>query len=59
MDLEPSQYQIKIGSEMTIFLEKILAIPEDNVQVELHGLKVTDPAFGEAFWIDPVERRSV
>ena len=58
MDLEPSQYQIKIGEKIVaddyIFAEKILAIPEDNVQVELHGLKVTDPAFGvEAFWIDP------
>ena len=58
MDLEPSQYQIKIGEKIVaddyIFADKILAIPEDNVQVELHGLKVTDPAFGvEAFWIDP------
>ena len=58
MDLEPSQYQIKIGEKIVaddyIFADKILAIPEDNVQVELHGLKVTEPAFGvEAFWIDP------
>ena len=58
MDLEPSQYQIKIGEKIVaddyIFSDKVLAIPDDNVQVELQGLKVSDPAFGvEAFWIDP------
>tara|TARA_B100001057_G_scaffold386463_1_gene393407 strand:+ start:4879 stop:6987 length:2109 start_codon:yes stop_codon:yes gene_type:complete len=58
MDLEPSQYQIKIGEKIVaddyIFSDKVLAIPDDNVQVELQGLKVNDPAFGvEAFWIDP------
>ena len=58
MDLEPSQYQIKIGEKIVaddyIFSDKVLAIPDDNVQVELQGLKVADPAFGvEAFWIDP------
>jgi len=58
MDLEPSQYQIKIGEKIVaddyIFSDKVLAIPDDNVQVELQGLKVSDPTFGvEAFWIDP------
>ena len=58
MDLEPSQYQVKIGEKIVaddyIFSDKVLAIPDDNVQVELQGLKVSDPAFGvEAFWIDP------
>ena len=58
VDLEPTQYQIKIGEKIVaddyIYHDKVLAIPEDNVQVELSGLKVTDPSFGvEAFWIEP------
>ena len=58
VDLEPSQYQIKIGEKIVaddlIFYDKILAIPGDDVQVELVGTKVTEPSFGvEAFWIEP------
>jgi flagellar biosynthesis protein FlhA len=58
VDLEPSQYQIKIGEKIVaddlIFYDKILAIPGDNVQVELVGTKVTEPSFGvEAYWIEP------
>ena len=58
VDLEPSQYQIKIGEKIVaddlIFYDKILAIPGDDVQVELVGTKVTEPSFGvEAYWIEP------
>ena len=58
VELEPSQYQIKIGEKIvaddTIYYDKILAIPGENVTVELNGLKVTEPSFGvEAFWIEP------
>ena len=58
VDLEPSQYQIKIGEKIIaddiVYYDKIMAIPGDNVQVELTGLKVTEPSFGvEAFWIEP------
>ena len=57
IELEPSQYQIKIGEKIVaddiIYYDKILAIPGENVTVELHGLKVTDPSFGvEAYWIE-------
>ena len=49
VDLEPSQYQIKIGEKIVaddlIFYDKILAIPGDDVQVELVGTKVTEPSF--------------
>jgi flagellar biosynthesis protein FlhA len=56
--LEPSQYQIKIGEKIVaddiIYYDKVLAIPGDDVQVELGGVKVTDPSFGvEAYWIEP------
>ena len=58
IDLEPSQYQIKIGEKIvaddTVFYDKILAIPGDNVQFELNGVKVKEPAFGvDAVWIEP------
>ena len=58
VELEPSQYQIKIGEKIvaddTIYYDKILAIPGEDVTVELSGLKVTEPSFGvEAFWIEP------
>ena len=58
VDLEPSQYQIKVGEKIVaddfIYYDKILAIPGDDVQVEVSGIKVTEPAFGvEAFWIEP------
>ena len=58
VDLEPSQYQIKIGEKIVaddiIYYDKVLAIPGDDVQVELGGIKVTDPSFGvEAYWIEP------
>ncbi len=58
IDLEPSQYQIKIGEKIvaddTVFYDKILAIPGDNVQFELNGIKVKEPAFGvDAVWIEP------
>ena len=56
VDLEPSQYQIgeKIVADDLIFYDKILAIPGDDVQVELVGTKVTEPSFGvEAYWIEP------
>ena len=54
VELEPSQYQIKIGEKIvaddTIYYDKILAIPGEDVTVELNGLKVTEPSFGvEAF----------
>ena len=58
VDLEPSQYQIKVGEKIVaddfIYYDKILAIPGDDVQVEVSGIKVTEPAFGvEAVWIEP------
>ena len=58
IDLEPSQYQIKIGEKIvaddTVYYDKILAIPGDNVKLELSGLKVKEPAFGvDAVWIEP------
>lgn len=58
VDLEPSQYQIKIGEKIvaddTIYYDKVLAIPGEDVTVELVGLKVTEPSFGvEAYWIEP------
>jgi len=58
IDLEPSQYQIKIGEKIvaddTVYYDKILAIPGDNVQFELNGVKVKEPAFGvDAVWIEP------
>ena len=58
IDLEPSQYQIKIGEKIvaddTVYYDKILAIPGDNVQFELNGIKVKEPAFGvDAIWIEP------
>ena len=58
VELEPSQYQIKIGEKIVaddiIYYDKILAIPGEDVTVELVGLKVTEPAFGvEAYWIEP------
>lgn len=58
IDLEPSQYQIKIGEKIvaddTVYYDKILAIPGDNVQFELTGIKVKEPAFGvDAIWIEP------
>ena len=58
IDLEPSQYQIKIGEKIvaddTVFYDKILAIPGDNVQLDLNGIKVKEPAFGvDAIWIEP------
>ena len=37
-----------------IYYDKVLAIPGDEVQVELAGIKVTEPSFGvEAYWIEP------
>ena len=43
VDLEPSQYQIKVGEKIVaddfIYYDKILAIPGDDVQVEVSGLK--------------------
>lgn len=58
VELEPSQYQIKIGEKIVaddlIYYDKILAIPGENVTVELNGQKVTEPSFGvEAYWIEP------
>tara|TARA_B100000085_G_scaffold149634_1_gene136059 strand:- start:166 stop:1680 length:1515 start_codon:yes stop_codon:yes gene_type:complete len=58
IDLEPSQYQIKIGEKIvaddTVYYDKILAIPGDNVQLDLNGIKVKEPAFGvDAIWIEP------
>ena len=58
IDLEPSQYQIKIGEKIVaddiVYYDKILAIPGDNVQLDLNGIKVKEPAFGvDAIWIEP------
>ena len=58
IDLEPSQYQIKIGEKIvaddTVYYDKILAIPGDNVQLDLNGIKVKEPAFGvDAIWMEP------
>ena len=58
IDLEPSQYQIKIGEKIvaddTVYYDKILAIPGDNVQFEINGIKVKEPAFGvDVVWIEP------
>ena len=58
IDLEPSQYQIKIGEKIvaddTVFYDKILAIPGEEVQLDLNGIKVKEPAFGvDAIWIEP------
>ena len=58
IDLEPSQYQIKIGEKIVaddvIYYDKTLAIPGDNVQVVVEGIEVKDPSFGvDAVWIEP------
>ena len=58
VDLEPSQYQIKLGEKIVaddlIYYNKILAIPGDDVQIEMTGLTVKEPAFGvDAVWIEP------
>jgi flagellar biosynthesis protein FlhA len=58
IDLEPSQYQIKIGEKIVaddvIYYDKTLAIPGDNVQVVIEGIEVKDPSFGvDAVWIEP------
>jgi flagellar biosynthesis protein FlhA len=58
VDLEPNQYQIKIGKKIVaddaIFHDKILAIPGDGVQVVVSGIEVKDPSFGvDAIWIEP------
>jgi flagellar biosynthesis protein FlhA len=58
VDLEPSQYQIKLGEKIVaddlIYYNKIMAIPGDDVQIEVSGLKVKEPAFGvDAVWIEP------
>jgi flagellar biosynthesis protein FlhA len=57
LNLEASQYQIKIGQKIVaddiIFSDKKLAIPGDNTNLELSGVKVKEPAFGvDAYWID-------
>ena len=58
IDLEPSQYQIKIGQKIVaddiIYHEKILAIPGEGVQMMIDGIEVKDPSFGvDAVWIEP------
>jgi flagellar biosynthesis protein FlhA len=58
IDLEPSQYQIKIGQKIVaddiIYHEKILAIPGEGVQIMIDGIEVKDPSFGvDAVWIEP------
>ena len=58
IDLEPAQYQIKIGEKIVaddvVYYDKILAIPGDDVTLELNGIKVKEPAFGvDAIWIEP------
>lgn len=58
IDLEPSQYQIKIGEKIVaddiVYYDKILAIPGDGVQLDLNGIRVKEPAFGvDAVWIEP------
>ena len=58
IDLEPAQYQIKIGQKIvaddTIYHEKILAIPGEGVQIMVDGIEVKDPSFGvDAVWIEP------
>jgi flagellar biosynthesis protein FlhA len=58
IDLEPSQYQIKIGQKIVaddiIYHEKILAIPGEGVQMMVDGIEVKDPSFGvDAVWIEP------
>ena len=58
IDLEPSQYQIKIGEKIVaddiIYYDKTLAIRGDNVQVVVEGIEVKDPSFGvDAIWIEP------
>ena len=57
LNLEASQYQIKIGEKIVaddyVYTGKKLAISDDNVTVQLSGLKVKEPAFGvDAYWID-------
>ena len=58
IDLEPLQYQIKIGQKIVaddiIYHEKILAIPGEGVQMMVDGIEVKDPSFGvDAVWIEP------
>ena len=58
IDLEPAQYQIKIGEKIVaddvVYYDKTLAIPGDDVTLELNGIKVKEPAFGvDAIWIEP------
>ena len=58
IELEPSQYQMKVGEKIVaddeIMHDKVLAIPGDDVVVEMPGLSVKEPAFGvDALWIEP------
>ena len=56
---EPSQYQIKIGEKIVaddiIYYDKILAIPGEDVTVELVGLKVSEPSSALRLLIEPAQ----
>lgn len=62
LSLDVSQYQIKVGekivAEDVIYPDKLLAIPDDNVLIDISGIKVKDPSFGvDAVWIEPELKR--
>ena len=62
LSLDVSQYQIKVGekivAEDVIYPDKLLAIPDENVLIDINGIKVKDPSFGvDAVWIEPELKR--
>ena len=57
LSLEANAYQIKIGhtivAEDKIYADRKLAMPGDETQLKIQGIKVKDPSFGlDAYWIE-------
>ena len=57
LTLPANQYRIRVGQtivgEDTIYPDRKLAIPVDNIKVKISGIEVIDPSFGmEAIWIE-------
>ena len=57
LSLEANAYQIKIGhtivAEDLIYADRKLAMPGNETQMKIQGIKVKDPSFGlEAYWIE-------
>jgi flagellar biosynthesis protein FlhA len=57
LSLDANSYQIKIGhtivAEDKIYADRKLAMPGDDTQLKIQGIKVKDPSFGlDAYWIE-------